>query len=367
MRINKLNSRSQLPIEDAAKSAPTFQEPRAVILILLRLNNTVNCFKRNVTWLIIGLLMILVVDPLGVLAGNFSTDSYSQIRTELSKTKNAKVQLVASWDDFYSLEYNNYWRFEMNAEFVERNYAEVLDAASLGEYFFNRYLVSNNITHILVPASSVMSGRIFHKFGTRGTIDISLSSAYFEEVSNSSGPFAAGLFQVINSSQNVQEVISPKYSLAWAVVDSEFYKQKDKVTEVGMYGYDYSTYYESGPDVSWFYDWTADRPDYLELKFETSDKNLETIDIEIELVAAYGPNAPNHVVIYTSNDVAGTVILKAGAPQKISVTIKNNESIRLLNGTPCRVPSSFDPSNFSLTKICFGVSAVKVILAIPAS
>ena len=324
------------------------------------INNTISYFKRNASWLIIGLLMILVVDPLGVLAGNFSTDSYSQIRTELSKTKNAKVQLVGSWDDFYSLEYNNYWRAEMSTEFVERDYVEVLDAASLGEDFFNRYLVSNNITHILVPASSVMRGRIFHKFGIRGTIDISLSSAYFEEVSNSSGPFAAGLFQVIDSSQNIQEVTSPKYSLAWVGVDSEFYKQKDRVTEVGVYGYDYSTYYESGPDASWFYDWTADRPNYLELKFETSDQNLETVNIEIELVAAYGPNAPNHVVIYNSNDVAGTVILKAGAPQKISVTIKKNGTIRLSNGTPCRVPSSFDPSNFSPFKFCFGVSAVRI-------
>ena len=324
------------------------------------INNTISYFKRNASWLIIGLLMILVVDPLGVLAGNFSTDSYSQIRTELSKTKNAKVQLVGSWDDFYSLEYNNYWRAEMSTEFVERNYVEVLDAASLGEYFFNRYLVSNNITHILVPASSVMRGRIFHKFGTRGTIDISLSSAYFEEVSNSSGPFAAGLFQVINSSQNVQEVTSPKYSLAWVGVDSDFYKQKDLVTEAGMYGYDYSTYYESGPVASWLYDQTEDRLGYLELKFETSDQNLETVNIEIELVAAYGPNAPNHVVTYNSNDVAGTVILKAGAPQKISVTIKKSGTIRLSNGTPCRIPSSFDPSNASLSKICFGVSAVRI-------
>jgi hypothetical protein len=362
-----LISRTQLPIEDPAKSAPTFQEPRAVILILLRLNNTFNYFKRNVTWLIIGLLMILVVDPLGVIAGNFSTDSYSQIRTELTKTKNAKVQLVASWNDFYSLEYNNYWRAEIGAEFVERNYIEVLDAASLGEDFFNRYLVSNNITHILVPESSVASGRIFHKFGTRGTINISLSSAFFKEVSTSSGPFAAGLFQVIDFSQNVQKVASPKYSLAWVGVDSDFYIQKNIVAEAGMYGYDYSTYYESGPDASWLYDQTEDRLGYLELKFETSDQNLETVDIEIELVAAYGPNAPNHVVIYTSNDVAGTVIVKAGAPQKISVTIKKSGTIRLSNGTPCRVPSSFDPSNASLSKICFGVSAVKVIPAIPAS
>ena len=53
------------------------------------------------------------------------------------------VLLISSWDDVYSLEYNNYWRAEMSTAFVERNYVEVLDAASLGEDFFNRYLISN--------------------------------------------------------------------------------------------------------------------------------------------------------------------------------------------------------------------------------
>jgi hypothetical protein len=87
---------------------------------------------------------------------------------------------------------------------------------------------------------------------------------------------------------------------------------------------------------------------------------LESVNLEIELVAAYGPNAPTHVVIYKSNDGAGTVTLKAGAPQKISVTVQKNGSVRLLNGAPCRLPSSFEASDASLSKICFGVSAVSV-------
>jgi hypothetical protein len=324
------------------------------------INNSFNFFRRNATWLIIGLLVILVVDPLGVLAGNFSSDSYSQIRTELSKTKNAKVQLIASWDDFYSLEYNNYWRAEMSTEFVERNYVEVLDAASLGGDFFNRYLVSNNVTHILVPKSSVSSGRIFHKFGRRGTIDISLDSAYFKEVSNSSGPFAAALFQVIESSENVRKVTSPKYSLSWVGVGSEFYEQKNTVTEVGMYRYDYNTYYENGSDVSWFYDQSPDRPGYLDLKFDTNNSYLESVNLEIELVAAYGPNAPSHVVILSSSQSVEALTLTAGNPQRISRIIGNGESIKILNGTPCRVPSRFEPSDLGLSKICFGVSAVSV-------
>ncbi len=62
----------------------------------------------------------------------------------VDKKSNSMLMLVGSWDDFYSLEYNNYWRTEISEEFVERNYSEVLGAASLGNDFFNRYLLSKS-------------------------------------------------------------------------------------------------------------------------------------------------------------------------------------------------------------------------------
>jgi hypothetical protein len=309
---------------------------------------------------LVGLLIVLVADPFGVISGNFSSDSYSQIRSELSKTKNAKVQLVASWDDFYSLEYNNYWRAEMSTEFVERNYGEVLDAASLGESYFNNYLQSKGITHLLIPNSSVQNGRIFHKFGVRGSIDISLQSPFLAKVASSSGPFAASLFQVTKNSQLDETLTDRSYLLAWNGVGSEFFSKKNTVTEVGMYRYDYNTYYENGPDVSWFYDESPDRPGYLELKFEASNADFEAANFEIEFVAAYGPNAPSHVVVFRTKVEVGSLTLKAGKPQKISVGIKNGESVRFLNGTPCRLPAVFEPADASLKEICFGITAVLV-------
>ena len=321
--------------------------------------------KLNLNWLLVGAIILLVADPLGILGGNFSNDSYSQIRNELSRTKNAKVQLMASWDDFYSLEYNNYWRAEINTEFVERDYGEVRDAASLGDDFFNKYIVSNNITHILVPESSATSGRIFHKFGTRGTIDISLSSSYFKKLSKSSGPYASVLFQVINSSKIVKNILDINYSLTWVGVDSEFYEQKNIVTEVGMYRHSYSSYYENGPEFSWFYDQTPIQPGYLELKFDSSSPYLETVNMEIELLAAYGPNAPSHVVIVSSAQSVKAVTLTAGNPQKVSLRIANGQSMKISNETPCRVPSLFEPLDTSLNKICFGFSALRVTPVIP--
>ena len=323
-------------------------------------NNPPVLQRLNLTWLLFAALIMLVADPLGILAGNYSSDSYSQIRSELSKTKNAKVQLIASWDDFFSLEYNNYWRAEMNTNFVERSYVDVLNAASLGESYFNNYLQSRGITHLLIPITSVQNGRVFHKFGVRGSIDISLQSPFLTKVASSSGPFAASLFQVTKNSQFDENLNGGSYLLTWNGVGSEFYSMKNTVTEVGMYRYDYNTYYENGSDVSWFYDESPDRPGYLELKFESSNSNLETANVEIEFVAAYGPNAPSHVVVLRTNVAVGSLTLKAGKPQKISIGIKNGESIRFLNGTPCRLPAVFEPADASLKEICLGITAVRV-------
>ena len=321
--------------------------------------------RLNLTWLLIAVLIVLVADPLGVLAGNYSSDSYSQIRSELSKTKNAKVQLVASWDDFYSLEYNNYWRSEMSTEFVERSYVGVLNAASLGESYFNNYLQSKGITHLLIPNSSVQNGRIFHKFGDRGSIDISLQSPFLTKVASSSGPFATSLFQVEKHTHFNESLTDGDYLLTWNGVGSEFYSKKNTVTEVGMYTYDYNTHYENGSDVSWFNDQTPDRPGYLELRYQSRNPRLSSVRIEIELVAAYGPNAPIHVVVVSVAQSVKAITLTAGNPRNISRIIGDGESIKVSNGTPCRVPSTFEPSDASLSKICFGISAVRVIPVTP--
>ncbi len=316
--------------------------------------------KMNLNWLLVGAIIFLVADPLGILGGNFSNDSYSQIRNELSKTKNAKVQLLASWDDFFSLEYNNYWRAEMNTEFVERGYAEILNAASLGDKFFNEYLNSKGVTHLLVPRSTEKNGRVVHKFGARGSIDILLGLPFFATVAHSSGPFASTLFQVAKNSQPIEDELEFGYLLSWVGVGSEFYSKKNTVVEVGMYRYDYNMYYENGPDVSWFYDQTPERPGYLQIKYESDQSQFKFVNLEIELVAAYGPNAPTHVVIVSNAQSIKAVSLTAGIPQKVAFRIADGQSIKFSNGTPCRVPSSFEPSDASLSKICFGVSAVRV-------
>ena len=91
-------------------------------------------------WTLIAVFVAAISDPLGVINGNFSRDSYTEILSVLSRSDNTTVLLVGSRDDFYLHEYNDYWRSEMGEGFVERNYAEVLDAASLGDDYFNHSL-----------------------------------------------------------------------------------------------------------------------------------------------------------------------------------------------------------------------------------
>ena len=322
--------------------------------------------RQNLTWLLIATLIVLVADPLGIFAGNFSNDSYSQIRSELSKTKDTNVLLIGSWDDFYSLEYNNYWRQEVNTYFVEREYGEVLDAASLGDKFFNMYLNFEGITHILVPRSTFDNGMIRHKFSNRGSIEIQLASSFFKTLAGSSGPYASVLLRVNKPSDPMETRIDPTYEITWRNVDWWFYTKQTKVTETGLYNYSYGSFYDSGPDVSWFFDLAPERSSILEIEIRSNSDFFRQVNVEITLVAAYGPNAPPHVVSVSTSSSSATKILSSGAPSTFQIKLSGGETVKIRNVTPCRLPGTFEPSDTGIYKICFGVSKVIIFPENPA-
>jgi hypothetical protein len=310
-------------------------------------------------------LIVLVTDPLGIIARNSSNDSYYQIRSELSKTKEAKVLLIGSWDDFYSLEFNSYWRKEVSAQFVERNYWEVLDAASLGDEFFNKYLQSKKITHILTPQSTFIKGVIFHKFSNRGSIEIQLGKPYFETVTASYGPHASVLLRVSRPANPTTTAIDPMYQITWRNVDQSFYTRQTKVTEVGLYSHSFKTFYDGGPDVSWFFDLSPERSNVLEIELESKSNLLQRVSAEITLVAAYGPNAPPHVVSVNTSTSTETKTLSSGTPGVFQVKLSAGETAKISNITPCRLPSTFEPTDAGSHQICFGVSKVVISLENP--
>jgi hypothetical protein len=269
------------------------------------------------------------------------------------------VLLLSSWDDVYSLEYNRYWRSEASEDFVEGRYDEVLDAASLGDEFFNQFLQSKGITHVLVPESTSVRGQIFYKWGERGSITIDLNSRFFTLVEKTSGPFASALYKVREGGSNSFQNVAADYSLEWSNVDWWFYRSGRSKKEVGMYAYgDYSIGYDSGESSSWFYDLSPDRSNELVVHFKSKD--IKKVNVRIGLLAAYGVNAPDHEVLVESENFSERLSLTAAGPSYVNVVLESGSEIRIKNVTPCLLPSEFEPNDESIFKICFGVGTVQV-------
>ncbi len=269
------------------------------------------------------------------------------------------VLLLSSWDDVYSLEYNNYWRSEVSEDFVEARYDEVLDAASLGDDFFNQFLQSKGITHVLVPESTSVRGQIFHKWGERGSITIDLNSRFFTLVEKTSGPFASALYRVRESGSNSDQNVATNYSLEWSNVDWWFYRSGRSKKEVGMYAYGvYSIGYDGGEDSSWFYDLSPERSNELILQFNS--ESIQKVGIRIGLLAAYGVDAPDHEVLVESKNFSERLTLTAAGPSYVDVAVEAGSEIRIKNVTPCKLPSEFEPNDESIFKICYGIGTVQV-------
>jgi len=314
----------------------------------------------NLSSLLVVGLCLLVADPLGVQRGNFSQDSYSQIRSALARYDNPKVLRLGSWNDFYSLEYNNYWRQEISQDFVERNYGEVLNAASLGNDFFNGYLQANDFSHVLIPRSTFDRGVIRHKFTNRGSIEIELGSPFFNMVATSSGPYEAVLLEVNKTTSQPTELSEALYDIKWKNTDWWFFTKQTRIAEIGLYRLSYTPFYEWGPDVSWYFDLSPERPNNLELEFNSYTKLLNEVHVELTLVAAYGQNAPPHTVSVSTGTYSETKTLSPNSPGVFKLEMESGESLNISNLTPCRLPRTFEPSDLSEFKMCFGVSKILI-------
>ena len=281
------------------------------------------------------------------------------VRLGDSASEQNNVLLLSSWDDVYTLEYNNYWRSEVSEEFVEGRYDEVLDAASLGDEFLNQFLQSKGITHVLVPESTSVRGQIFHKWGERGSINIDLNSRFFTLIEKTSGPFASTLYKVRESGSTSDQNVATDYSLEWSNVDWWFYRSGRSKKEVGMYAYgDYSIGYDSGESSSWFYDLSPDRSNELVVHFKS--KEIQRVNVRLGILAAYGVNAPDHEVLVESKSFSERLTLTSAGPSYVNVVVESGGEIRIKNVTPCLLPSEFEPNDESIFKICYGIGTVQV-------
>jgi len=313
--------------------------------------------------LLIGLLTLVIValfiDPFGATLGTQDVDSYRAIRNVLDKTANSRLLNLASYDDYYSIEPNLRLRKETSESFVEIGYESVLSAASLGDAAFNSYLHQQGFTHVIVPLSSARKGRIWHKWGSLGSVSIQLSPPFFRKVAQTSGEFPVVLYEVLGAN-NLDTFENSLYSLEWSGVRKDFYELQREIKENGMYAYEYSKFYIDGLDVSWVLQGTGGHSEKPVFSIRTPNLSNKSFSVEMTLLAAYGGNAPTQIIRVSTSSTNQSVMVAAGKPAILKLQLTSNELVSFDNVLPCRLPSTFDSSNGDQRKYCFGISDIKV-------
>jgi hypothetical protein len=317
--------------------------------------------RQPIVMLVISLLFAVVfLDPRGLLGGAGEFGKFSEIQKVLNKTKSSKVLYLASYDDFYEIEPNFLRRFEINEDFAEAGYNEILTAASLGDLSFNKYLQRHGVTHIIVPEASSGRGIIFHKWATLGSISLSLSNPYFQMETASFGSFPVVLYKVLDLSSSISSAHrlerDLKYSIDWNSLWDTWFGVQRRVQEVGMYTYSYSYTYVDGPDVSWVFQDPVQSHQPANFFISTPDTTEQKFTISITFVAAYGGNAPPQTVRVSTPSITRVVSIRAGVPGKVDFIVHSNQRVVIDNVLPCRAAATFSPGDDNPLLFCYGIS-----------
>jgi hypothetical protein len=308
------------------------------------------------------LLGIAFLDPLGVMSGFSDNGPYSPINQALNKVDHPKTLMLASFDDFYSIESNYIARAETSDTFVEQGYKSVLVAASLGEQSFNNYLHRHGVTHIIVPRSSADNGFIWHKWGTIGSINLALSPPYFEQVVSTVGDFPVVLFKVLGELDNLIVGDNLNYSIDWDPSIRGELQLNNGQTEISLNSYSYSYTYIDGKDVSWIFGYHYQRKinDAVRFRIRGSHQPKQKFSVSISLLAAYGGNAPSQVVRVGTSKTVATANIRGGQPATLNLVVGLNENVELNPVLPCRLPSTWKPADKDLRKFCYGIGDITV-------
>jgi hypothetical protein len=285
-----------------------------------------------------------------------------------SKDSNDRVLFLSSFDDFYDNELNQWKRRVTSATLAEEGIEEIISAASLGDVFFNRFLNSHSISYVMVPLKSASKGQIRYKWGKFGSVNIELKEPNFKAIAGSAGDFPFVLYKVgrYEYSRYLEEVDS-QYSFTWAdSIRSSFYEQQRIVEKDGLYNYKYTTSYENDLGVNWVYGYPTSysgvnsKTEYMQFRYLSSVEQLSSVSVSINLVAAYGPNAPDQVIRVSNNDVVTAYVLTAAKPLQIVMSIKSGDIVTIKSALPCRQPRYFQPDDSDLREYCFGVADMQI-------
>ena len=311
---------------------------------------------------IVLLLGLALLDPFGVMSGFSDNGPYSPINKALNKVDHPKTLMLASFDDFYSIESNYIARAETSDTFVEQGYKSVLVAASLGEQSFNNYLHRHGVTHIIVPRSSANNGVIWHKWGSLGSINLALSPPYFERIVSTIGDFPVVLYKVLGELDESIVDDSLNYSIDWDSSIRGELQLNNGQTEISLNSYSYSYAYIDSKDVSWIY---AGRErgsltDEVSFYIRGEDQSQKRVLVSVSFLAAYGGNAPSQVVRVKTSKTLAVANIWGGQPSTLNLILEMNEKVELNPVLPCRSPSNWVPEDKDWHKFCYGIGNITV-------
>ncbi len=305
-------------------------------------------------------LSFTLIDPFHVSSGKYDPNPYTEIAAELNNSTTTGVLVLASYNDYYKFPVFNYLRNILGTRLayhgemaVEYGYDEVLTQASLGEESYLQYLQSKNISHLIIPMATVVTGSVFHRWSTHGTINLDLNSSAFSLVKKSGGDFPLALYKI--SVDELAETIKtpPSYSISWEGVRPEFYQLRRIIDE--GYNVQYLRQYEERIDTAWVF-----QGEQANLTFNSSAAPKQNFSIEMQFVAAYGDNAPPQILKVSHGTDIQILNLKAGEVETATFLMRDGQSINIESMLGCRQGISFDPEGQDIREFCYGLRNVVV-------
>jgi hypothetical protein len=304
-------------------------------------------------------ILICLVNPKGIASGNQDVDSFTEVRSQLSKSKKSKLLFVSSDGDFFDFTGTSSLRKTFAADFALEGISEVLSAASFGDLYFNKYLNSKGITHILVPWSTAQSNKIVRKWGVHGNIAINLKDPFFKKQTVTSGEHPVVMYEVAINQKS--DFVPIEYIINWdQSTRVNFYRPVERLREVGFYDYKFESKFKDGPTLSWVMADDMGNPEHPAFEIQTPKSDNELFLLSIEFVAAYGSYAPSQVVTVSSDSWTKGVMVSAGKTGRATFEVRAGEAVTFGNGLPCRRADSFDPASSNGQRFCFGISKITV-------
>jgi hypothetical protein len=274
-----------------------------------------------------------------------SSDSYSIIRSQISKTPNARVLEVAPDLEPRYFPWTNQIPVAMVSADPAQDDQRFMRAASIGQSELSKYLIEQRITHLLVAPLNGERNHLFYRWSNTPSVNIRLTEPFFREVARAYGDYPASLFEVVpmDTSDFCSECGGAEF--IWSGI-------RETAIDTSRFGY------IDGPDILWILG--QDQPN---LKIQTEDANENGFRITFGLVAAYGGNAPPQILRFQSERGMKVVRLFPGPEVLVSVDLSEGETLLIDPVLPCVIPAvaQLDSGNQDLREMCFGITSVKAV------